>query len=109
MFYIIHCKQFVVFVLGLVLTDYFFFKVNGIDLLNIPAYDANSYGRGLLDVSFTKEEQKNSIVLKSHKSQKPPLDPECVQKLLGKLTNLMVIAGHLSITARGLHSNRSPL
>ena len=46
--------------------------------------DAYAYGRALLDQLFTKEEQKQSIVLKSKKSVKPPLSPKRVEKMFGK-------------------------
>ena len=39
--------------------------------------------RALLDLLFTKEEQKASILLPSKKSDKPPLDQEKVQQILG--------------------------
>ena len=51
--------------------------------MRIPAKDAYSYGRALLDLLFTKEEQKASILLPSKKSEKPPLDQESVQQILG--------------------------
>lgn len=56
---------------------------NGIYLLKIEAKDSYAYGRNLLDVLFTKSEQKNGILLQSKKSSKPALDPERVQLLFG--------------------------
>lgn len=53
---------------------------NGIYLLKIEAKDSYAYGRNLLDVLFTKSEQKNGILLQS---KKPALDPERVQLLFG--------------------------
>ena len=50
----------------------------------MPARDMCAYGRALLDVLFTKEEQAKSTVLRSKKSDKPPLAPERVQILFGK-------------------------
>ena len=50
----------------------------------MPARDMCAYGRALLDVLFTKEEQAISTVLRSKKSDKPPLAPERVQILFGK-------------------------
>ena len=35
-------------------------------------------------VLFTKQEQKSSVVVKTKKSEKPPLDPKRVEKLFGK-------------------------
>lgn len=60
-------------------------QVNGVDLLKIPAKDICAYGRCLLDVLFTREEQAVSVVKKTNKSKKPPLSPSRVQKLFGKL------------------------
>ena len=54
------------------------------NLLRVPAKDASAYGRALLDLLFTKQEQKASIVLKSKKTKKPPLDPVRVEKMFGK-------------------------
>ena len=50
----------------------------------MPARDMTAYGRSLLDVLFSKEEQGSSVVLKTKKSIKPPLSPRRVQKLFGK-------------------------
>ena len=63
------------------------FKVDGINLLRVPAKDVNAYGRALLDLLFTKQEQKSSIVMKS-KSSKPPLDQARVEKMFGKINRI---------------------
>ena len=66
------------------------FQVDGVNLLRIPAKDVNAYGRALLDLLFTKQEQKTSIVMKSKKSSKPPLDQSRVEKMFGKInTNII--------------------
>lgn len=57
-----------------------------VDLLRIHSKDAYAYGRSLLDVLFPKEEQKISVVLKTKKSEKPPLSPRRIQKLFGENT-----------------------
>lgn len=54
------------------------------NLLKIPAKDAYSYGRSLLDLLFSKEEQKGSVIFKTKKSEKPPLSPRRVEKMFGK-------------------------
>ena len=51
----------------------------------MPAKDAKAYSHALLDSLFTKYEQKASVVLKSKKMTKPPLDPACVEKMFGKI------------------------
>ena len=51
----------------------------------MPAWDAYSYGLSLLDVYFTKEELQKNLIYKSKSSDKPPLDPDRVQKLMGTL------------------------
>ena len=58
-------------------------QYDGVNLLHIPAKGPNAYGRSLLDVIFTKEEQGQSVVMKSSKSIKPPLSPKRVQLLFG--------------------------
>ena len=50
----------------------------------IPARDAYAYGRSLLEVLFTKEVLGRSVVVKSIKSRKPPLDEELIQLVFGK-------------------------
>ena len=59
------------------------------NLLRIPAKDAYAYGRALLDHLFTKQEQKSSIVLKTKKSDKPPLSPVRVEKMFGTSVNIL--------------------
>lgn len=59
-------------------------QVNDVNLLKIPAKDVYSYGRSLLDLLFTKEEQKSSVVFKTKKSEKPPLSPRRVEKMFGE-------------------------
>ncbi len=59
-------------------------QVDGVNLLRIPARDAYAYGRRLLDVLFTKSEQRASILLTSKKTNKPPLDQQRVHKLFGE-------------------------
>ena len=54
---------------------------NDVNLMHIPAKDMCAYGRGLLDVVFSKEEQARSVLLQS---SKPPLSPRRVQLLFGK-------------------------
>lgn len=39
-------------------------------MLHIPSKDAYSYGRSILDVLFTKQEQKTGVIIKSNKSTK---------------------------------------
>ena len=57
--------------------------INGINILRIPSRDAYSYGLRLMDIIFSKEEMGKSLLFKSKKSQKPALDGEKVQQLLG--------------------------
>ena len=59
-------------------------EVDGVNFMRIPSKDAYAYGLALLDQLFTKEEQKESIALKSKKSLKPPLSPKRVEKMFGK-------------------------
>ena len=66
------------------------FQVDGVNLLRVPAKDVNAYGQALLDLLFTKQEQKTSIVMKSKKSNKPPLDPARVEKMFGKISSDIV-------------------
>ncbi len=51
------------------------------------AKDATAYGRKILDLMFTKADQRESLVYKvhEHKSQKLVLDKTKVDLLLGKL------------------------
>ena len=59
-------------------------KLNGINLLRIPARDAYAYALSLMDALFTKQELSSSLIFYSKKSDKPALDRERVDKLLGK-------------------------
>ena len=59
----------------------------------MPAKDAKAYGRALLDLLFTKHEQKASVVLKSKKSSRPALDPARVEKMFGKNLQSSVMFG----------------
>ncbi len=45
---------------------------DGHNLLKIHARDQYAYARTLLDVLFSKEEQKNCLLYKSAQSSKPP-------------------------------------
>ena len=49
---------------------------------------AYTYGRSILDVLFTKEELGRSVVMKTKKSEKPPLPPEKIQLLFGKKSSI---------------------
>ena len=63
-----------------------FLQYNGTPLLTVMAKDAVTYGRRLLDMMFSKAEQKMSLVHKTHakKSSKPTLDQAKVKLLMGK-------------------------
>lgn len=52
--------------------------------MHIPAKDMCAYGRSLLDVLFSKEEQARSVLVRTPKSAKPPLSPRRVQLLFGE-------------------------
>ena len=56
---------------------------NGCNLLKLQARDVYAYGRALLDILFTKEEQKHSVVYESKKTTKPGLELERVELLFG--------------------------
>ncbi len=56
--------------------------VNDIHVLRLPSRDAYAYALQLMDVYFTKEELAKSLVFKSKKSSKPPLDPKKVEQIL---------------------------
>lgn len=58
--------------------------MNGVNLLRIPSRDAYAYALALMDVLFTKEELAMSLLFKSKKSEKPGLDRERVEKVLGE-------------------------
>lgn len=74
----------------IILCTLLWIKVDGVNLLRVPAKDAYAYGRTLLDLLFTKEEQKKSVVLKTKKSTKPPLEQERVETMFGKESILHV-------------------
>lgn len=59
-------------------------QVDGINLLRIPSRDAGAYGRALLDILFSKAEQRSHVLFKSSKSNKPPLDHVKVELMFGK-------------------------
>lgn len=61
------------------------------NLLRIPAKDINAYGRALLDHLFSKQEQKASVVLKTKKSEKPPLSPRRVEKMFGMSLKVLTL------------------
>ena len=61
-------------------------QYNGVNLLKVVAKDPIAYARNLLDLMFTKREQRQSLVLPTSKSSKPPLDQEKVTKFFGKYT-----------------------
>ena len=71
-----------------ILSIYHLFNIqhNNINLLTLVSKDAISYGRQLLDVLFTKQEQSESLVYvaHAHKTSKSILDREKVDLLLGK-------------------------
>ena len=51
--------------------------------MKVVAKDPIAYARNLLDLMFTKMEQRQSLLLPTSKSSKPPLDQEKVAKLFG--------------------------
>lgn len=55
----------------------------------MPAKDVYAYGRALLDLLFTKHEQKTSVVMKTKKSNKPPLDPARVERMFGEKCDII--------------------
>ena len=59
-----------------------FFQWNDSDLLKIESRDVYAYGRALLDILFTKQEQRTSILIESKKSNKGPLDKERVKIII---------------------------
>lgn len=52
----------------------------------MPANNPLAYGRILLDILFTRQELKESILFKHFKSAKPPLDRQRVDLLFSKFT-----------------------
>ena len=65
-------------------------KVNGINFLRIPARDAYAYALSFMDALFTKQELSSSLIFCSKKSDKPALDRERVDKLLGKYSSTYI-------------------
>ena len=60
--------------------------MNGINLLNLHTSDELVYGRMLLDaLFFMRNEQKDSLVFATIRSEKPGLDRRRVEMLLSKL------------------------
>ena len=57
----------------------------GLILMRIPSRDAYAFGLQLMDILFTKEELAGSLLFQSKKSEKPGLNRESVEKLLGFL------------------------
>ena len=60
-------------------------QFNGHHLLNIPAMDAKSYARALLDVLFTKEEQSKGLVYTKRSADRELLDQNRTHILFGRL------------------------
>lgn len=58
-------------------------QFNGHHLLNIPARDAKSYARSLLDVLFTKAEQAKGLVYSKKSANRELLDQKRTQILFG--------------------------
>ena len=59
-------------------------QVNGVNLLSLRARDVYAYSLSLMDNLFKKEEMARSLVYKSERSKKPPLDPERVALIESK-------------------------
>ena len=57
-------------------------NVGGINVALLPAKDAYAYALILLDAMFTKEELSQSLMFKTSKSSKPPLDEKRIQRLI---------------------------
>ena len=53
-------------------------------MLHLPALNPYAFALFALDVLFTKEELSSSLLFKSNKSKKPPLDHRKVQTLSSK-------------------------
>ena len=60
-------------------------RINGVNVMRIPSRDAYAFGLQLMDILFTKEELAGSLLFQSKKSEKPGLNRESVEKLLGFL------------------------
>ena len=67
----------------------FFLKVNGINILKLHAGTAEAYGRMLLDMLFTRNELKESLLFASARSEKKGLEQRKVELLLSKLTTIL--------------------
>ena len=68
--------------------------------------DVYAYARALLDVLFTKEEQRSSIVLESKKSTKPALDKNRVKLLFGKHNcNTVISIFHKIVLKKSMEKN----
>lgn len=52
--------------------------IDGVNLQHLKADDPYSYGLRLMDNMFEREEMYRSLLFKSDKSKKPPLNPEKV-------------------------------
>ncbi|XP_065893303.1 uncharacterized protein [Dysidea avara] len=57
-------------------------NVGGINVALLPAKDSYAYALILLDALFTKEELSRSLMFKTPKSSKPPLDEKRIQRLI---------------------------
>ena len=65
-------------------------QFNGHNLLKVHAKDAGAYGRALLDILFTKEEQLGRCILRTPLNpDKPLLDQDKVHMLFGKLACIL--------------------
>ena len=60
-------------------------------MLHLPAPNPYAFALSALDVLFTKEELSSSLLFKSKKSKKPPLDHRKVQILLSKYTSYCAV------------------
>ena len=60
------------------------------NLLKIPSKDAYSYARVLLDLLFSEEEQKTSVVITTNKVEKQPLDSAREEKLFSMFTTIII-------------------
>ena len=56
------------------------------NLLRVHSTSPYGYALSLLDTLFTREEQHQSLLFKSKKSDKPALDPVKVEKILCEFT-----------------------
>ena len=71
--------------------------------MHMPAKDMCAYGRALLDVLFSKE-QARSVLVKTPKSSKPPLAPQRVQLLFGKILCVCFMGGDSNSVRCVLHA-----